>query len=481
MDLRTASVVELAAQVRARELSARELTEHALARIEALNPTINAFIALDPDAARAQAGAIDERVARGERVGPLAGIPIGVKDLEAAAGFITTKGSALHAGDAPATEDSTLVARLLAAGCVVLGKTNTPEHGWMADTTNPTFGPSRNPWNTDRTPGGSSGGTAAALAAGMVPLATGSDGGGSIRIPAALCGLSSLKPSPGRVPNGGTRAPGSGFLGVKAPMTRRVRDQAYALDAVLGQDPLDPYSLPRPAQRWYDAVARPGPAPARVPRTVLWAPTMGYDVDHEVQRVCEGAVRVLEAAGTEVITIDTVFQDDPIMTFLTLWSIMRLRDQGAAFGTDDWERIDPGLRDQMLYAKDHLTTASFAAALDDCYRYSAELATVFEQAPILLSPTVAGQTARVGGHQGTINGEESLTWVRFTYPFNLTRHPAGSINAGFTDDGMPVGLQVVGRHLADLDVLVTMAHLEDLLAIDEVGPQSVASASRELT
>ncbi len=470
MDFRTTSVVELASQVRARERSARDLTEHALERIESLNPTLNAFVAVDADAARAQAGDVDERLARGERVGPLAGIPIGVKDLEAAAGFVTTRGSALHVDDAPALEDSTVVARLRAAGCVVLGKTNTPEHGWMADTTNPSFGPTRNPWDPERSPGGSSGGTAAALAAGMVPLATGSDGGGSIRIPAALCGLSSLKPSQGRVPNGGLRAPGSGLLGVKAPMTMRVRDQAYALDAVLGQDPLDPFSLERPAERWYDVVAAPGPVEARLARTVLWAPTMGYDVDHEILQICDAAVRALEAAGTEVVTVDEVFSDDPVMTFLTLWSIMRLRDQGSVHGTPDWDRIDPGLQAQMLYARDHLGPTAFASALDDCYRYSAELATLFERAPILLSPTVAGQTARVGGHQGTINGEESQTWVRFTYPFNLTRYPAGSVNAGFTADGMPVGLQVIGRHLADVDVLATMAQLEDLLALDRLAP-----------
>jgi Asp-tRNA(Asn)/Glu-tRNA(Gln) amidotransferase A subunit family amidase len=470
MDFRTESVVDLASQVRAQERSAVELTEHALERIEALNPACNAFVALDADGARAQAAAIDARLARGERVGPLAGIPIGVKDLEAAAGFVTTKGSALHADDAPATEDSTVVARLRAAGCVVLGKTNTPEHGWMADTTNAVFGPTRNPWDLDRSPGGSSGGTAAALASGMVPLATGSDGGGSIRIPAALCGLNALKPSQGRVPNGGSRAPGSGLLGVKAPMTMRVRDQAYALDVVFGQDPLDPFSLPRPTERWYDVVATPGPVAARLPRQVLWAPTMGYDVDREVLGVCEAAVRSLEAAGTEVVTIDEVFSDDPVMTFLTIWSIMRLRDQGPCFGTPDWDRIDPGLRAQMVYAKDHFGPTAFAHALDDCYRYSAELATVFEQAPILLSPTVAGQTPRVGGHQGTIDGDESLTWVRFTYPFNLTRYPAGSVNAGFTGDGMPVGLQVVGRHLADVEVLAMMAHLEDLLPLDRLAP-----------
>lgn len=466
MDFRTESVVDLAARVRAGTLRASELTEHALERIEALNPTLNAFVALDPDGARAQAAAIDERIAAGDAVGPLAGIPIGVKDLEAARGFVTTWGAALHADDEPADADSTLVARLRAAGCVILGKTNTPEHGWKADTDNLAFGATRNPWNPDRSPGGSSGGTSAALAAGMVPLATGSDGGGSIRIPAALCGHSALKPSPGRVPNGGTRAPGSGLLGIKAPVTLRVRDQAYALDAVVGPDPLDPFSLPA-TDPWYPAVAGPS---LGVPRRVVWAPTMGYDVDHEVLAVVEGAVRALEAAGTEVVVVDEVFDGDPVMTFLTLWSISRLRDQGHHLESPLGEQIDPGLTAQMRYARDHLGVRSYAEALDECYRYSAQIAAVFEQAPLLLSPTVAGQTALVGGHQGTINGEESLTWVRFTYPFNLTRYPAGSVNAGFTADGMPVGLQVVGPHLADLQVLRAMVAIEDLLGITALAP-----------
>src|SRR4051794_20568036 len=179
MDLRDETVVELARQVRSGERSARELTEASLAAIDEHDGTLNAFIALDEEAAFAAAGEIDERIAAGEVVGPLAGIPIGVKDLEAAAGFVTTYGSFQHVDDPVATQDSALVARLRAAGCVVLGKTNTPEHGWKAETDSPSFGATRNPWNVERSPGGSSGGTGAALAAGLVPLATGSDGGGS--------------------------------------------------------------------------------------------------------------------------------------------------------------------------------------------------------------------------------------------------------------------------------------------------------------
>ena len=186
MDFRTETVADLAARVRAGTLGASELVGHALDRIAEVTPRINAFVAVDPEASMEAAAAVDAMVARGEDPGPLAGIPLAVKDLEDAEGYPTSKGSATRANGPAATRSSTLVARLKDAGCVVVGKTNTPELGWRADTVNPAFGPTRNPWDLDRSPGGSSGGSAAALAAGMVPLATGSDGGGSIRIPAAL-------------------------------------------------------------------------------------------------------------------------------------------------------------------------------------------------------------------------------------------------------------------------------------------------------
>ncbi|HEV3365860.1 MAG TPA: amidase, partial [Acidimicrobiales bacterium] len=190
MDFRNESVVGLAHQVRSGQLSATSLVEHALGQIAAHNPTLNAFVAVDPERARASAADVDAKVASGIDPGPLAGIPLGVKDLEDAAGYVTTHGSKAFADGATAASDSPLVARLVAAGCVVVGKTNTPELGWKAVTDNRTFGQTLNPWSLDHTPGGSSGGSAAAIASGMVPLATGSDGGGSIRIPSSCCGLS---------------------------------------------------------------------------------------------------------------------------------------------------------------------------------------------------------------------------------------------------------------------------------------------------
>ncbi len=226
MDFRTQTLDELATSVRTGQVSAVELTTHALERIEALNPRLNAFCLVDGERAMSEARALDARRAKGEELGALAGIPIGVKDLDDVAGMVTTHGSVLHKENEAARLDSILVRRLREDGCVIVGKTNTPEFGAKPDTYNELFGATRNPWNPAHSPGGSSGGSAAAVAAGMVPLATGSDGGGSIRIPASCCGLSGLKPSHGRVPSGGPEPPSWHDLSSKGVMARRIADVA---------------------------------------------------------------------------------------------------------------------------------------------------------------------------------------------------------------------------------------------------------------
>ncbi|MEM9565606.1 MAG: amidase family protein, partial [Actinomycetota bacterium] len=345
MDFLSESVADIAARVNAGQQSAREVTEHAIGRIEALNPTLNAFVAWDGDAAMAQADAIDARVAAGESVGPLAGVPVGVKDLEAVTGFNTSFGSALHADDPPATEDSLHVARLRAAGAVIMGKTNTPEYGHKGATDNVPFGTTGNPWSAEHSPGGSSGGTGAAIAAGMVPLGTGSDGGGSIRIPASLCGLSGIKPETARVPITGRAMPGSGLLSTNGPMGRTAMDSAVALDAVSGPDGRDPLSLPRPDGSLVDAVAT-----AELPARVVWSPTMGFaKVDREVLASCTAAVEALAAAGTEVIEVETIFPEDPVTAWLVLWGVARFKAQGHLIGTDDWDRLSPSIQPQITY------------------------------------------------------------------------------------------------------------------------------------
>jgi Asp-tRNA(Asn)/Glu-tRNA(Gln) amidotransferase A subunit family amidase len=465
VDFRGESVADLAERVREKDVSARELTSAALERIDRLDGELRAFVALDPEGALEQAAAIDQRVSEGDPVGPLAGIPLGVKDLDDAKGFVTTHGSPIHADDAPSTRDSVLVARLRAAGCVVLGKTNTPEFGHRADTTNPIFGATRSPWDPARSPGGSSGGAGAALASGMVPLATGSDGGGSIRIPSAVCGLSGIKTSLGRVPAGGPSAPNWHDLSVKGPMTRRIRDAALVLDAVVGPEPTDLASLPLPSEPWFPHLHEPEP-----PTRVAWSATLGYArVDAEVAAVCEQAVRSLEATGVEVVEVDTVWPEDPVGTWLSLAATYNRRAIGEYRDTDLWDRFDPLLTAAVDFAEGAVGSLELVRALDGAHELNVRLAEVLADVDVLLCPTVAGQTPR-SGRGGTVDGVEMENWVQLTYGFNLTRSPAGSVRAGLTPDGMPVGLQVVGGQHDDLGVLRTLAVLEDLLGIDPVAP-----------
>jgi aspartyl-tRNA(Asn)/glutamyl-tRNA(Gln) amidotransferase subunit A len=392
-------------------------------------------------------------------------VPLAVKDLEDAAGYVTSRGSVAFAGDPPAAEDSPLVERLRAAGCVVVGKTNTPELGFKPDTVNELFGATHNPWAQGRSAGGSSGGSAAAIAAGLVPLATGSDGGGSIRIPAAVTGLTGLKPSLGRVPSGGDAPPDWPLLSTRGPITRRARDLALALDVVVGPEATDLSSLPLPDASWSRSLAELHP-----PRLVGWSPTLGYArPDSEVLAVCESTVRTLEAAGTEVVVVDRVFETDPIDDWLALTSTWCLRTLEHLAEDEMWGRIDPGLVAGMEWSRRSVTAPRFARALDGCHTLNLALVELFHRVPLLLTPTVAGQTPVIG-EPGTIDGEPEPNWVRYTYPFNMTRSPAGTVCAGFTSDGMPVGLQVVGPQHADVAVLRLLTVLEDVLDLDAVAP-----------
>lgn len=463
MDFRTESLRGLSDAVRSKRVGARELVAHALDRIEHVNPQVNAFVAVDGERALAEASRIDDRVAAGESVGPLAGIPIGVKDLEPAAGFVTSFGSRLFAGDPPAEADSVQVARLRAAGAVVVGKTNTPEEGWKGDTDNLVFGRTANPWSLTHSAGGSSGGSAAAIAAGMVPMATGSDGGGSIRIPSALCGLTGMKASFGRVAVGGD-APGWVDLSARGPMARRLADIAYALEVVAGPHPTDPRSLPaEPGLFALDGL------PA-LPARVGWSPTLGYaPVDAEVADRTLGAVKRLAEEGVEVLEIDSVFPEDPIRTFLTLANIGTLRALAAQ--RERWDLLDPGLRAGLEWAERSVTVLDYAEAIAETHRLSLRLHEVLSTlgVDLLVTPATAAVTP-IAGQPGVINGSPDPNWVRFTYPFNLTRSPAGVVNAGYTDSGLPIGLQVVGPMHGDRVVLEALAAFEGVLGDDRLAP-----------
>jgi len=466
MDFRRVGLSELAGRVRSKQISARELTEHALERIDALNKEINAFVAVDAEHALQQAAGVDQIVATGGDPGPLAGIPTAVKDNEDAAGYRTTYGSPLLA-DAPfARHDSPLVARLRAAGSVVVGKTNTPEFGWSANTSNTLFGATGNPWAPTHSAGGSSGGSAAAIAAGMVPLATGSDGGGSIRIPSACCGLSGMKPSLGRVPGGGGEGPGWLDFSTKGPMARKVSDVVTALDVVVGPEPTDLRSLPRPEANWRDVLNDP-----HMPSRVAWSPTLGYaTVDREVLKICERAVGILESLGTEVLVVDDIFGTDPVGDWLTFVSTCLLRSLQPHRANPAWDRMDPILR-AIVDSAGSVTALQMVQVYDQCHAMNLRLVELFHDVRLLVTPTTAGAPPPLElNGTGLINGEPDPNWVKFTYPFNMTRSPAATVCAGLTEAGLPVGLQLIGPQHADLVVLRSAAALEAALGFDEVAP-----------
>lgn len=438
------SVLEIAALVRSKERSVVEVTQDALSRIDALNPPLNAFVALDHPAALARAEALDCRIAEGQDPGPLAGVPLGVKDLEDAAGFRTTFGDPAYAEAQPAKRDSLLVERLVTAGAIVVGKTNTPAYGSRPETENLIFGPTRNPWALDRSPGGSSGGSAAAIAAGMVALGTGSDGGGSLRIPSACTNIAGFKPTYGVVPHADSRPPGWGHLSTRGVMARTFLEIGRALDVATGFSTRDLGSVLIAGSFESAALA------ANVKgMKIAWSPTLGFaDISSEMISVCAAAVQHLEGLGAHVELVEHVFDSDPVMEWLPRAALGALRDLRRAPGPME-ERLDPTSR--LIYQ------VGESMGLEDIFRYeegawaaSAKLADLWDDFDLLACPLTITVPPRVG--EPSVAGPG---WPALGPVFNLVEAPASSVPAGFIDtsDGpIPVGVQLVGPRLADLRV-----------------------------
>ena len=457
MDFREHSIQELVNKVKNKEISARELTESALSNIEKYDKEINAFCALNQEDALDQAESLDKKISNGENVGLLAGIPVGVKDLEDAKGFITTYGSELHTKDSPAEEDSILVGRLRSEGCIILGKTNTPEFGHKGKTDNVPFGATKNPWNLKYSPGGSSGGTSAALSSGMIPLGTGSDGGGSIRIPSVLGGLSGIKTSQGRIPNGGKKPPGSGLLTVKGPMSNTTEDTVLALDATVGANPTDIFSLEGGNPNWSKQLTE------NLPKTAIWSPTMGFStVDKEVLEVCEKAIKSLEDAGVTIIEKDVIWDENPVNAWMVFWACACARRQQHLIGTEEYEQIDPLLR-MFIEMGVEMDGASYASSIDACHKFGYQLEESFKESPLIITPGTCGQAPKIEG-DGTVNGEETPSWVDFTMGINMTRNPAGVIPVGVSSSSnIPIAIQIIGGQRQDLDVLNAMQAFEKVI------------------
>ncbi len=451
MMLQDRSLTEILACLSAGEFTCVDLMEAALDRVEATGPALNAVVSLRRRAELlADAAAADARHAASE-ARPLEGVPLGVKDLEDVAGMVTTMGSKLFEG-AVADSDSTQVARLRAAGAIPVAKTNTPEYGFTAITKNPLFGVTRSPWNTDRTPGGSSGGSAAVLAGGVLPLVTSSDGGGSIRIPASFVGAFGLKPSQGRVPRGPSKSWDYGSLSVYGPLTRTVEDAALFLDLVAGPSPCDPSSLPHPGLSYRAVVDSGLPEGVRI----AWSPDLGYaQVQPDVAAAAEDAVLVFQESGFPVEALEEHVPDGPpVLTgaWGTLGNFFIAGELHQALRTrrGDMTHSFAAALEQAW----QVTPESFAAAARDRGRLNAWCHEVFERFDLLLTPTVPYDPPPARGPFPThVEGREQppAGVASFTIPFNMSGHPAASVRAALSAAGLPVGLQIVGpRHRDDL-------------------------------
>jgi Asp-tRNA(Asn)/Glu-tRNA(Gln) amidotransferase A subunit family amidase len=446
---------ELAAGYRSRRLSPVEVAEAVLGRIERINPALNAFVTVTADLALASARESELRFATGESRGPLEGVPVGIKDLSATKGIRTTRGSRIFADDVPG-EDAPIVERLRRGGAVILGKTNTPEFGWKSPTDNPLFGPTRNPWNRERTAAGSSGGSAAAVAAGMGPIATGGDGGGSIRQPASFCGVFGIKPTFGLVPTV-PRGVGGTFVS-EGPLSRTVRDGAALLGVMAGYDPRDPFGAPVPAID-YVAACDGGLRGLRV----AWSPDLGYAaVDPTVRDIAERAARRFADLGCEVEEANPGWPD-PWQLFHTLFYALVGGDKDRYL--PEWrDRLDPGLV-RIIEAGRAVSAFDVARAELARNELQQRAARFFARYDLLLTPTMTLPPFAIGvDFPAEVGGRRvmGMQWTAFTFPFNLTGQPSASLPAGWTEDGLPIGLQVVGRRWEDALVLRACAAFEAL-------------------
>lgn len=446
------SAIELAGLMKAGEISPLEVMRETLARIEALNPHLNAFVSLRPEEALAEAEALTARMNEKSDKGPLYGIPVGVKDMEDVKGMVTSFGSVPYR-DNVSRDDSIQVARLKAAGAIIIGKTNTPEFAFTGFTRNLLFGVTRNPWNTERTPGGSSGGSAAAVAAGMVPVATGSDAGGSIRIPASYSGIFGLKPSFGRIPMGPTPFLQMFHMMTAGPLTRSVEDAALYLDCTSGYHPSDPCSVPKPEGSYVGALTfRPKGL------SIAFSPTLGYArVQRDVAERVEDAAKAFQELGHRVELWDGSIPDlgdawSRLVNFELYAMLHRSLDKNRS------------LMSRTLVQSIETSATVSAKDLIDAQRLRTALNRIlwdlFERFDLLLTPTMPTEAfgasgpppSEIEGHPVPLLGA-----VAFTYPFNLSGHPAASVPAGFTEAGLPAGLQIIGPRFRD-DLVLQAAH-----------------------
>jgi aspartyl-tRNA(Asn)/glutamyl-tRNA(Gln) amidotransferase subunit A len=438
------TLAEAAEEIRTRRLSPLELTEAYLRRIERANPALNAYVTVTTERALADARRATEEIAAGRYRGPLHGIPIGLKDLYDTAGIRTTAGSKVHADHVP-TQDSTVARRLAEAGAVLLGKQNTHEYAWGVTTNNPHYGPTRNPWDPTRIPGGSSGGSGAATAARLACASMGTDTGGSIRVPASLCGVVGLKPTYGRVSKAGV-FPMSYLLDHAGPLTRTVEDAALVLGAIAGYDAADFATVPVPVDDYRSRLAE-GIRGLRigVPRQLFFAV-----LTDEVRSAVEAALGVLGRLGATVVDVDLPGLPPPILGMVVA-EAKHIHADTLAHRPGD---LGADLR--AFFEVPALDGVQFAEAVRLLYAYGEEVRRVLEPMDLLVTPTTPLAATRIGEETVAIGPTELPVFLAMTIctvPFNVAHLPALSVPCGFTAGGLPMGLQLVGRPFDEATVL----------------------------
>ncbi|MEQ8291247.1 MAG: amidase [Roseovarius sp.] len=459
-DIADMTATALAAAIREKAISPVEAVEAALARIEA-RAELNAFVTVTAEEARAQARRAEAQVMDGAKLGPLHGVPFSVKDLINTAGVRTTQGSMIFEHNVPG-EDGVSVARSKAAGGILIGKTTTPEFGHKPEATSPVSGRTLHPTHPDRTPGASSSGSAVAVAAGMGPLSIGSDGGGSIRIPAACCGIVGLKATLGTIPH--LQLPDLfGANSYVGPMARDVADTRLFFDAMKGFDRRDPFGQAEmPRQRRAESFEG---------LRLAWLPRAGASVDPEVAAATEAALRGMEAQGAVVEEIELDFKafEETFLTVLRSGLAARVGPHMDKFGNAVGEtlriRIAEGSR---------LTAIDAARAAADRTRMFRDIQQVLARTDAIVSPTLTAPPLKididtagdvdVAGNRGTVRG----AWYPFTYPLNLTGHPAISLPCGMTSEGLPIGLQIFTEWYQE-SFLLDLAALTEALLTDRDG------------
>ncbi|MFN8525780.1 MAG: amidase [Chloroflexota bacterium] len=443
----------LAGLIRERQISPVDAVGAVLSRIEEVNPRLNAFVNVLGEEALASARQAEQALKDREPVGALHGVPVSVKDNVWMAGIPCTSGSRLMRDFVPA-EDAPTVARLKAAGAIIVGRTNTPEFAWRGSCDNPLFGETHNPWDLTRTPGGSSGGAGAAVAAGLAPLAVGTDGAGSIRIPSSFCGIFGLKPSLGRVPF----YPSAGASELTAhigPMTRTVRDAATMLDVIAGPDERDRFSLPRPHGGFLEKLDE-GVKGWRI----AWSPDLGHiPVEPEVRQICAAAVRAFEDLGA-IVEAPDLGLPDPSEMLRVLYAGIQASSHGLR-PQSELDQMDPELVKLIQYGKS-LSIVEFGRVSVHRAAYWDRVRRLHETYDLLVTPSMAVPAFELGRvNPPHVDGKQvvHLGWT-LAYPFNYTGQPAANVPCGFTAGGLPVGLQIVGRRHADAAVLRASAAFE---------------------